>query len=230
MKNLFYIKLHSKTKNLLNLTIFIIIIFTFWTIYILFLDFYLKDKNLLYYQLFHLGLDKLLLMTLPTYFYLVYVEKMRPFSFLKLNRSIKAGLNYVILSIIFLTMLSLNNQYQLLNYINFNPFLSITIWIDAIILAAFMDEIIFRGVILQKLILLTTFKQANILSTLLFVFIHFPKWFSVSHFSHFNLIGSINFIFWFGLLMGYVFRKSNSLWPCIWIHLANNFISYALNL
>lgn len=230
MKNLFSIELHSKAKNLLYLTIFIIIIFTFWTIYILFLDFYLKDKNLLYYQLFHLGLDKLLLMTLPTYFYLVYVEKMRPFSFLKLNRSIKAGLNYVILSIIFLTMLSLNNQYQLLNYINFNPFLSITIWIDAIILAAFMDEIIFRGVILQKLILLTTFKQANILSTLLFVFIHFPKWFSVSHFSHFNLIGSINFIFWFGLLMGYVFRKSNSLWPCIWIHLANNFISYALNL
>lgn len=230
MKNLFSIELHSKTKTLLNLTIFIILIFTFWTIYILFLDFYLKSTNLFYYQLFHLGLDKLLLMTLPTYFYLAYVEKIKPLIFLKLNRTTKAGLKYVILSVIFLTMISLNNQYQLLNYINFNPFLSISIWIDAIILAAFMDEIIFRGIILQKLTSLTTFKQANILSTLLFVFIHFPKWFSVGYFSHFNLIGSINFIFWFGLLMGYVLKKSDSLWPCIWIHLANNFISYSLNL
>lgn len=230
MKNLFSIELHSKTKTLLNLIIFIIFIFTSWTFYILFLDSYLKIKYPFYYHLFHLGLDKLLLMTLPTYFYLAYVEKVKPLSFLKLNHTTKLGLNYVIPSVVLLTILSLNNQYQLLNYINFKPFLSIAIWLDAIILAAFMDEIVFRGIILQKLTLLTTFKRANIFNTLFFVFIHFPKWFSIGYFYHFNFIGSINFIFWFGLLMGYVFKKSNSLWPCIWIHLANNFISYSLNL
>jgi len=218
------------SKNILSLIIFIFFIFTLWSIYILYLDSYLKSNDPFFYKLFHLGLDKLLLMTLPTYFYLDYYEKVNIVKFLKLNSNILAGIKYVILSIAFLIILSLNTQYQLLNYIKFNPFLSIAIWINAIILAAFMDEVIFRGIILQKLTNIMIFRKANALSSLIFVFIHFPKWFSLGYFSHYNVIGSINFIFCFGLLMGYILKKANSLWPCIFIHLTNNFISYALNL
>jgi membrane protease YdiL (CAAX protease family) len=169
-------------------------------------------------------------MTLPAYFYLAYYEKVNVVKFLKLDSNITSGMNYIIISIVFLIILSLNTQYQLLSYIKFNPFLSISIWIDAIILAAFMDEIIFRGILLQKLANVMIFRKANALSSLVFVFIHFPKWFSLGYFSHYNVIGSINFIFCFGLLMGYILKKSNSLWPCIFIHLINNFLSYALNL
>lgn len=230
MKNFLSSEFNSKNKNILSLIAFILFIFTLWSIYILYLDSFFKSNTPFFYRLFHLGLDKLLLMTLPAYFYLDYYEKVNIVKFLKLDSNILAGIKYVILSIAFLIILSLNTQYQLLNYIKFNPFLSISIWIDAIILAAFMDEVIFRGIVLQKLTNVMIFRKANVLSSLIFVFIHFPKWFSLGYFSHYTVIGSINFIFVFGLLMGYIFKKSNSLWPCIFIHLTNNFISYALNL
>ena len=218
------------SKNILSLMTFILFIFTLWSIYILYLDYFLKSNTPFFYRLFHLGLDKLLLMTLPAYFYLIYYEKVNVVKFLKLDNNITTGMKYVIVSIAFLIVLSFNTQYQLLNYIKFNFFLSIAIWIDAIILAAFMDEVIFRGILLQKLTKVMIFRNANVLSSLIFVFIHFPKWFSLGYFSHYTVIGSINFIFCFGLLMGYILKKSNSLWPCIFIHLTNNFISYALNL
>ncbi len=230
MKKSLFSMFDSKNKNILSLITFILFIFILWSIYIFYLDFYFKNNDPFFYKLFHLGLDKLLLMTLPAYFYLAYYEKVNIVKFLKLDSNITSGMNYIIISIVFLIILSLNTQYQLLSYINFNPLLSISIWIDAIILAAFMDEIIFRGILLQKLANVMIFRKANALSSLVFVFIHFPKWFSLGYFSHYNVIGSINFIFCFGLLLGYILKKSNSLWPCIFIHLINNFLSYALNL
>ncbi|WP_110953434.1 CPBP family intramembrane glutamic endopeptidase [Anaerosinus massiliensis] len=230
MKKLQCTTIHHASKQLFPLIVFILFIFTSWSIYILSLDGHIKNTFPFIYQILHIGLDKLLLMALPSYLYLTYFEKTNCLLFLKLNHKITTGLRYTILSILFLTLLAFHNQYQLLNYIKFTPKLSLYLWIDAILLAAIMDEIIFRGIILQTLASHMSFTKATFFSTCFFVFIHFPRWYNLGHFSDYTIIGNINFIFCFGILMGYILKKSNSLWPCILIHFVNNFISNALNL
>jgi len=169
-------------------------------------------------------------MALPTYYYLKYFEQSNLITFLKLDSTIKKGVKYIIIASIILCSLHLNQQYVHLRSIIFNPFFkkNIYIWLDTVILAAFMDEIVFRGVILQKANNLMSFWKVNFVNALLFVLIHFPAW---NHYNYLvlpKILGLIHFTFWFGIAMGYILKKSNSLWPCILIHMINNFLSYSL--
>jgi membrane protease YdiL (CAAX protease family) len=86
------------------------------------------------------------------------------------------------------------------------------------------EEILFRGFFLNRLNESFSFWNANVISALLFMLVHWPYWVSKNGFSAGIIKDSIN-VFALGCLFGWLMKKSNSLWPSIGAHIANNFLS-----
>lgn len=100
-------------------------------------------------------------------------------------------------------------------------------WLSILIGAFFSpiwEEILFRGFFLNRLNESISFWKSNVISALLFMLVHWPYWVSKNGFSPRVIKDSIN-VFLLGCLFGWLMKKSNSLWPAIGAHIANNFLS-----
>ena len=86
------------------------------------------------------------------------------------------------------------------------------------------EEILFRGFFLNQLNESFSFRKSSVLSALLFMLVHWPYWVSKFGFSAGVIKDSINVVL-LGCLFGWLMKKSNSLWPAIGMHIANNFLS-----
>jgi len=106
------------------------------------------------------------------------------------------------------------------------------------LLVAFVEETIFRGVVLRMFYTAISPIAAVIVSALLFAALHFKKvpgsigldetvslgsgfyvgiWVLFSVFTTFDIFKFIN-LFFAGLMLNFLFLKSRSLWPCIGLH------------
>ncbi|MGL5575081.1 MAG: lysostaphin resistance A-like protein [Sarcina sp.] len=116
---------------------------------------------------------------------------------------------YVILLILGFRFLYEGTIYQLKNL------LTIDFTVNSILLncvyAPFIEEMMYRGIALNSLLKKYSDKIALLLSSLIFGIMHF------------SLFQSIN-AFFIGLIIGYLFIKTKSLYLCIFIHFCNNFI------
>jgi len=90
--------------------------------------------------------------------------------------------------------------------------------ISTIFLAGLIEEVVFRGFILRKALENNNFITSNILQSILFAVIHIPIWIIKDQ----NIAMLLVYIFIFGLLMGYINRKSRSLWTVIILHTLHN--------
>lgn len=88
----------------------------------------------------------------------------------------------------------------------------------------FIEEIPYRGFMLQKCAERVGFGMATVLTSLLFVAIHIPGWIAL----HTVTIDRAASIFIFAVVMAVVFRYSGSLWAPIIAHSANDCISFLL--
>jgi membrane protease YdiL (CAAX protease family) len=91
-------------------------------------------------------------------------------------------------------------------------------------LIGFVEEIPYRGFIFQKLNEWISFPYASLISSLLFLAIHLPGWFSLGLFKIQNAI----FVFVFGVLMTVLLRYARSLWAPIVSHSLNDFFAGVL--
>lgn len=159
---------------------------------------------------------------LPVVSYLKFHDKVNPIQFLKLNKDIKKNiLKGFLISTIFITALIVKNIVFGWKAISFNIGI---FWISGL-MVGLLEEIPFRGFILQKLQLRMNFTFANISTTVLFILIHIPVWL----FNNVNIIDSIKSAFLVSLVLGYLFKEYESLWIpiichsifniCIWIGL-----------
>ena len=78
-----------------------------------------------------------------------------------------------------------------------------------VIAAPIFEELIFRGIILDGFLRQMSPKKAILYSAFLFALIHMNPW----QFAHTFLLGA-------GI--GWVYFRTKSIWPCIWIHFVNN--------
>src|SRR5262249_23402910 len=92
------------------------------------------------------------------------------------------------------------------------------------LLIGFIEEIPYRGFILQKFQERYGFWVANLLSSLLFLSMHLPGWISL----HVLRAEVVIFVFFFGALMAFVFRYSKSLGSAIVAHSLNDFLSVVI--
>jgi len=216
----------KQKKETFNLANYIIAFFTVWSLYVLVVQDFLGQHYPLLFKILSLGPAKLTIWTLPVLLYLKHHDNINPLIFLRLTGNIKIALKYVLIVSCFYLLIGLIQQHLLTKPLGFHPILNINNWVNGIILVGFTEEILFRGFILQKLGTLLSFWKANFITALLFLFIHFPGWIHHGKFTFFNF--DIVGIFVFGLIVGYVFKKSNSLGACIIIHSINNFLSFSL--
>lgn len=225
-----YGSVYKENQNQLrSLVIYTISFFVIWFLYVLFGSQYLwvKINNPLLHKTLN-SILKLIIFPLPVILYLKYYDYVNFITFLKLNTNPKKGLPYVLVLVVFGTFVYLTAQHFLLKNIGFNPFFDIFLWVNGVLLAGFSEELVFRGFILQKANELMSFWKANFINASLFLLIHFPQWIHADRITSLVVLLQMANIFCLGLALGYVFKKSNSLMPCILIHSILNFIAFSL--
>lgn len=84
----------------------------------------------------------------------------------------------------------------------------------AVILGPVMEELVFRGLILQRLMVKFTAIKSLLVSSVLFGLLHLESWLSAAI---------------FGLVMGMIFIKTRNLWVPILLHVANNAMVVLVN-
>lgn len=156
---------------------------------------------------------KIALWGIPAYFYPKLMDNANPNDFLLLNQAPQG--KWICLSVIFLVPYALfvNGKAEI------NP-ISVFYFLSAVVLSPLVEEIAFRGIILQKLNQLLSFKASNVVTTMSFILYHVPLW--LARDQSVTIMACL-WIAFFSLWMGY-FLKSKSLWTCIIVHAVQNLV------
>ena len=91
-------------------------------------------------------------------------------------------------------------------------------------LVGFIEEIPYRGFMLQKFAERVDFWLANLITSLLFLAVHVPGWLAL----HLLSADRMATIFIFGVVMALAFKFAKSLWAPIVTHSTNDFLSFVL--
>lgn len=164
---------------------------------------------------------RLAVWVIPVFLYLRCVDRVNPWHDLKLadgwKRGVLIGLGGSAL-LLATSSIRFGRPEPSWGHVTWNSVLSTSIGIG------FFEEIPFRGFILQKLSGRVNSWLANVLTSLLFVGMHLPGWFLLGLFSAPLAVN----VFVSSLVLGVIFRYARSLWACIILHSANDFISDVL--
>jgi len=219
-------KRKDNNKNIILLVCYIGVFFLLWTLHAFYISPPLKAQHSLLYTC---DIFKLLIWVLPVFVYLKY-GKVDTLAYLKLKGSTNNAIKWTMLISLILIGYQFAGRIILEQGIKFNPFFDLNTWIKGVLLVGITEEITFRGFFLQEIAKHMNFKSANIITSILFLLIHFPGFFATHQFPPgiFLKIGLFLFIFIFGVIEGYVLKKTNSLWACIIIHSINDFVAFSL--
>lgn len=172
---------------------------------------------------------RILVWIVPVFLYLKFHDRVRPASFLRLHvlprgRQLWQGLGitcgFLVLCIIGALCFQgggLSNVARMTG----------TRWgalLCGMTFVALAEEILFRGFIYWKLRGTRSFLRANLLTSGLFLLIHWPGWLYMQGF-HQGLIPLSLTILLVGFILGWLVETTRSLWPPILLHLANNVLS-----
>jgi membrane protease YdiL (CAAX protease family) len=177
-------------------------------------------EGTLAYALANLGI-RFLVWVLPVFGYLRYVDRVDPFEYLKLTENVRRGL------IVAVALIGANVGGT---YLRFGlPRLSVesVTWnsiLGTSFLIGFIEEIPYRGFMLQKFAERFGFWRATLITSLLFVEVHMPGWIAL----HVFRPGLPVTIFIFAMIMALAFKYSRSLWTPIVMHSANNFLTFVV--
>lgn len=177
-------------------------------------------KTTLFYALVNIPL-RLLVWVLPVFLYLRHIDHVDPIEYLRLRQNWKRG---VIIGIV----LSLINFFgSMMRFGIPHPTLQSFDWNSAIgtsFLIGFIEEVPYRGFILQKFEERCGFWIANLLSSLLFLSMHLPGWISL----HLFKVEGVISVFIFGAVMAIIFRYGKTLWGPIITHSTNDFLAFLI--
>jgi uncharacterized protein len=98
-----------------------------------------------------------------------------------------------------------------------NPWGIVSLILTALVIAPLIEEILFRGYLLENLKVNWGTKSALFVSAAFFALFHFQ-------------LGSFFFLYLLGLLLGWIYLKSNSIWPCVIFHIVNNGLALLLEI
>ncbi len=158
---------------------------------------------------------KIILWGIPACLFPKLAENIKPGEFLLLNRPPRV--KWILLSVAFLVAYSV-----LINggRLEAKP-VSLFYVVSAIVMSPIIEEIAFRGVILQKFHQSIGWAYGNGATAILFMLYHIPLWLARGQVV--SLMGCLWVIF-FAMCMGYVMSQSKSVWTCIIIHSVQNLL------
>jgi membrane protease YdiL (CAAX protease family) len=166
------------------------------------------------------GWSILIRIVLPV-LYIIHLNRANPFDYLKLTKQIRKGLLWALTGgLVFGAGISYRH-FSLGHPIHLPTG---NIWYNLILTVGFMEEIPLRGLVFQKLNEYLRFWPATVLSSLVFMVMHFPAWIAQGQpFAYFLTTGF--YVLVFAGIMCVILKRSGSLWGCIIIHSMNDFIS-----
>ncbi len=207
--------------------VFLVVLFTFvaWALRVAFVSFdALSDLTLA--GVLNEGLRALIFVG-PVLLYLRFAERTRAVEFLKLNAPRRdASRALLIVGALFVSW------YLLLDYIVGDGRIGgagfAQVLFAALSPATLVEEIYFRGFLLNKLWQTMGFWRANLASSSLFTLIHFPGWFALCNFSSPLIVTDVLGILVFGMVFGWIMKRTGSLWPAYALHALNNLLAVAV--
>ncbi len=207
--------------------IFLVVLFTFlaWMLRVAFVGFdTLSDLTLA--GVLNESLRALIFVG-PVLLYLRFVERARAVEFLKLNAPCgDASRVLLVVGALFV------GWYLLLDYAVGDGRIGgadlAQVLFTILSPATLVEEIYFRGFLLNKLWQTMSFWRANLASSSLFALIHFPGWFTLGNFASPLIVADVLGILIFGMVFGWIMKRTGSLWPAYVLHALNNLLVVAV--
>lgn len=221
--------MRRKRKTLIVMAVYLVSFYTVWFLYTVFLAPVLEESHFIV-GIIGSNLCKVLFWTFPAILILNFVFEHDPIEYLKINNNVFKGLMYGVLLGALTVLTIMLRKAADPGDLRVNFLFDINTWIGGVLLIGITEEIVFRGYILQKFKEIIGFGRANIITSVLFVLIHFPKWFMEGNlFSLSFMINSVLFLLTFSYVQGILIKKTDSIWPCFIFHSANNFAMFAFS-
>jgi uncharacterized protein len=167
---------------------------------------------------------KLGIWIIPIYIIVNYFQKKNFLEYVGLK---KWDINSIIVSVFASFLLGILNFTAVISRQNFNLndlnyLLSLSTLIGTVIAAPFIEEIFFRGFILNIASENWGFWKGNTITSIFFVIIHWPNWLFFNNFSWFSCV----YLFLFSLICGLLVKYSKgAIWGAMLFHLVNNYIA-----
>lgn len=217
----------KKKKTLYMMIIYLIPFYIVWFLYTVFLAPVL-DRMPLAIEVFISNLCKIICWTFPVILLLMSVFKRNPIRYLKLDKNVLKGIVAGAVSGGIIIVSILLRRIAFSGDVHINFLFGINTWLGGVLLIGITEEVVFRGYILQKFKEIVSFNRANAITSVLFVIIHFPKWFVDGDlFSYKFFVNSALFLLIFSYMQGVMLKKTGSIWSCFIFHAANNFAMFA---
>ncbi|WP_409295342.1 lysostaphin resistance A-like protein [Peribacillus sp. SCS-26] len=208
----------AKTSNMTALIHYLFIFYCVWAFKELILAKYFYTYGEPQSALIE-ALLKIFIWIVPAWLYIKYYIFENPITYLKLNVQMKKGMIWGFTLSLLLAVYFIIEVYILHERV-FHFLLTLDSCLNTFILAGITEELVFRGLILQEINRRTGFWKANGITSLLFLFIHYPVWIHNGEF--FNWGSHVN-IFILSLFFGFVYKKTGSMWSVVILHSFYNF-------
>ena len=174
---------------------------------------------------------KLILWGLPALGYVYWVRRAAPFRYLGLSimPSARKWIKYLVVIGLFLGVQVAFGTIvggRTLSLVGISASITLSGMLSFVV-SPFLEELLFRGLLLHELAELLPRWVANLLTSLLFAGIHLPFWLSHGGMSEALLTNTAG-IFIFSLLAGWLYLDSSSIWPPTVAHIANNCVAALL--
>jgi hypothetical protein len=211
---------YFKSNSIINFTFFVTLIFILQFIKYFIINRIYNGVSLT--DEFIRGFSFILFWVIPAIVYLKYFIKQSFYVYTRLNQYILKNLGIgifisIILSAFFILIFKIKD-------INLSSY-SIPLYLlfTVVIIYPLIEEFIFRGIILQFLENRMKFIVANLFTSILFLVPHFPQWIIRDMFFQLLLSRSTIYIIVMSLILGFVFKKTRSLYTSILLHSTYNY-------
>ncbi|MDQ0216703.1 membrane protease YdiL (CAAX protease family) [Oikeobacillus pervagus] len=213
------VKRESKGSHIKALFLYLFIFYLVWAFKELWLVkyIYLYDETT---SALLMAIIKIFVWIVPTCLWIKYYLHINPINYLKMNVHVKRGLFWgVVLSLI----LGLRFAFEvyILHHQRFHFDLSLTSYLNVFLLSGITEEIVFRGFILQEIGKKMSFWKANLITAFLFLVIHYAVWMYDGIFFD---VWSHLYVYLLGLIFGFVYKKTGSLWSVVLLHSFHNLL------
>ena len=205
--------------NLRKILAFVFIFFLLW-IARQYLNLYVELSFSDYLRTVSSIVIKIIFWILLSFIYSKVVYKENLFKKLEFKNNIKGLLYALTFGLLLLSLILAYSYISKGTLFDFN--ISLRGFVSAVVFAPIIEEIVFRGLILNKLKLSIPFFWANLLTAVLFVLIHLPGWLICG--DGISLENSLSILL-VSFIWGYMYKKSNSFLSPVLGHALNNFIS-----
>jgi uncharacterized protein len=207
----------AKTSDVKAILLYLFLFYFAWSLKELWLVEYIHLFNETI-AAFLTALVKISVWILLAWLYIKYYLNISPANYLKINVNVKKGVFWGGLLSLLLGLRFVFEVY-VLHKQTFHFALPLDSYLNVFLLAGITEEIVFRGFILQEINKRMSFWKANVITSLLFLVIHYAVWIYNGEF--FDLWGHM-YVFILGLIFGYVYRKTTSLWSVVILHSFHN--------